>query len=395
MSSPTLFIRHYSEIPEWDAYVNAHPKGTVLHCKAMIRCKEATKNHVPFAFGAIDTTGNLCALLVSVRVTTSIAVVAPMASRAIMYAEPIFDESPTGRLGVRELVRKHDQYMAKRTLFAEVRPLFEDGSTSQSLFDSGYQRAGYLNYEIALALDSTEMFSRLGPKRRNNVRAAGRKGVQVQQLPACEGVKVLYDLICASYARSQVPVVDRSLFDAAATQFGDAQMRVLTAFYQQRPVASGCFLAYKDRVICWYAGTQRIAGVPAMTSVFWEAMRIYGEEGYRVFDFAGGGWEGTDYGPGKFKEKFNGTVTNYGRYRKIYSPWKLRVATTVYNHMRNWIAPKSGTKPDNTAVVVAGSGLAMKPLVRNIGTLLGLGSAAQRQGTRGSTPDFAQSRNLL
>jgi lipid II:glycine glycyltransferase (peptidoglycan interpeptide bridge formation enzyme) len=78
-----------------------------------------------------------------------------------------------------------------------------------------------------------------------------------------------------------------------------------------------------------------------VSRVFWEAIRQFAREGFEIFDFAGGGWEGEEYGPGRFKSKFGGQQSNYGRYRKIYAPWKLKTAQSVYETVREYIAPKS------------------------------------------------------
>lgn len=47
-------------------------------------------------------------------------------------------------------------------------------------------------------------------------------------------------------------------------------------------------------------------------------------------------------GPGKFKAKFGGVKTNHGRYRKVFSPWKLKAAESIYSAFRGWVAPEAG-----------------------------------------------------
>lgn len=343
--SMNLKITDFRKIPQWDQFVLDHPNGTILHTSSMIRCKESTRHNFPFAQGAIDSQGQLCAILVASRVVTMSGIGAQIASRSIMYAEPLCLNNDSGREGVRALINAHDLTMSTRTLFAEVRPVFECEAVDDTLLSCGYSKLGYLNYEMELCSCPTELFQRLGSKRRNNVRSAERKGVRVEEVTSQEGLADFYSLVCASYSRSKLPVVDQSLFTAARNYLSDGQFRVFTAFYQGTPVASACFLAFKKRVICWYAGTMRLPGIPAMTTVFWQAMKEFAMEGYELFDFAGGGWEGQDYGPGKFKARFGGNVTNHGRYRKVYSPWKLRVATAVYDRVRQLIAPKSTSVP--------------------------------------------------
>lgn len=347
----SLKIKPYQEIPEWDAFVQAHPKGSILHTTSMIRCEESTKRHEPYAFGAVDANGDLCALLVAVRVSTFDGIASSMSSRAIMYAEPIYLDSDAGYHGVRRLIERHDQDMSRNTLFAEVRPLFDCPKSFDPFLESNYQRLGYINYELTINHPEEELFRRMNEKRRNNVRSAIRKGVTVEEVDLKKGLEDFYSLIAESYCRSKVPIVDTTLFKSVADEFCSSQVRLLIAHYQGEPVATGCFLAYKDRVICWYAGTHRIPGVYSQTLVFWEGIKQFSKEGYRIFDLAGAGWEGEEYGPGKFKAKFGGEQTNHGRYRKVYSLWKLKTAESIYNVVRGWVS--SGT--DDTTVRNAAS----------------------------------------
>lgn len=325
--------------------MESHPCGSVLHTTAMIRCEMATQRHTPFAYGALDENGDLCAVLVAVRVATLDGIASPLATRSIMYAEPIFRNDAAGRHGVRALILKHDNEMKRWALFSEVRPLFDCPVDDDPLVDCGYEKHGYINYELRLNRNEAELFQRMNAKRRNNVRSATRRGVSIREVDFREGLDAFYQLINESYAHSRVPVVDRSLFDAVAREFPETVSRLLIAYYQGVPVATGCFLAYKNRVLCWFAGTHRIPGVYSTSLLFWEAIKQYASEGYEIFDLAGGGWEGEAYGVGDFKEKFGGERTNHGRYRKIYAPWRLKVAESVYGVLRGWVAPKATLSP--------------------------------------------------
>jgi serine/alanine adding enzyme len=350
MVKSSLKIKKYHEIPEWDRFVLEHPQGSVFHTTSMIRCDELTPNRVPFAYGAIDSEGRLCALLVAVRVSTLNVAAGQIASRSIMEAEPIFNRTESGRKGIVDLLEHHDQQMSRKVLFSEIRPFHQPADHAQFsegnlLTTAGYSQLGYINYEMELSSCEDELFRRLGSKRRNNVRSANRRGVHVREVSGQSGRDQLYAMLSHSYSRVKIPLVDRSLFESAAEQLPEEYFRIYTAYYQGDPVASGCFLAFKDRIICWYVGSLRLKGIAATTSVFWHAMKTFGSEGYRIFDFAGGGWQNEHYGPGRFKAQFGGTVTNHGRYRKIYAPWKLRVAQTIYDRFRVYLAPKSCQTP--------------------------------------------------
>jgi hypothetical protein len=334
VTNAAICIKNYQDLPAWDEFVESHPYGSIFHSSSMIRAEESTKQHAPYAIGAVDSNGSICALLVAVRVSTLDGLGSQMSTRSIMYAEPISLDTESGRSGIRALIQQHDSEMSRSTLFSEVRPSFGRCDAIFSLLECGYQRYGYLNYELEINRSEADLFLNMSPKRRNNVRSAVRRGITVKELNLSSSVDDLYRLVSGSYKRSKVPCADVSLFYSVANQFDASCVRLLVAYYEGEPVSAGCFLTYKDRVICWYAGTQRIQGVHSMTMVFWEAIKRFSQEGFSIFDLAGAGWEGEEYGPGKFKSKFGGTETNHGRFRKVYSPWKLMAANTAYQLIR-------------------------------------------------------------
>ena len=335
-----ITIKEYHEIPKWDLFIQQHPKGSIFHSSAMQRCELQARNRVPFAIGALDAQGELCALLAAVKVETLDWVHTPMLSRSIFYAEPLFLNTSDGREGIQQLIREHDECMQKQVLFAEVRPTFPAEKISfDPLKACGYERRGYLNYELRIDSNESEIFGRLSAQRRNNVRSAIRKGVEVREIECGPGIEILYALLVTSHANSKTPLVHKSFFEAAGSHLPKKSMRILIAYHDDAPFAGGCFLSFKNRVICWYAGTKRVPGIAGTSLVFWEAIRLYAALGFEIFDLAGAGWEGEEYGPGKFKSKFGGDLIHNDRYRKVYSPLKMRIAEAAFARFRQWIAP--------------------------------------------------------
>ncbi len=129
---------------------------------------------------------------------------AQMSTRSIMYAEPICLDNEAGRMGVQALIQQHDRDMCRNALFGEIRPNFNNRVIAEALTLNGYKHLGYLNYEIDLKRSEDELFRNLNCKRRNNVRSAIRRGVEVQTKVSSDGVDELYRLISYSYNRSKI-----------------------------------------------------------------------------------------------------------------------------------------------------------------------------------------------
>jgi lipid II:glycine glycyltransferase (peptidoglycan interpeptide bridge formation enzyme) len=68
------------------------------------------------------------------------------------------------------------------------------------------------------------------------------------------------------------------------------------------------------------------------------------EQGFRSYDSGGAGKPGVAYGVRDFKAKFGGQLVNYGRYQKVYSPWKLAVAERAYELGRRLLSLRSRGK---------------------------------------------------
>ena len=339
MKNASLSIVPFDQLPEWDSFVESHSKGTIFHTSALIRTMRTTKRHSPFAHAAVDENGTICAMLVAVKVSTLGKWLDSISARSIFYAEPIYVETSIGHQGIEKLLKHHDNYMRRRTLFAEVRPFFEPPTEENPLITEKYALIGYLNYELELNRPEEQLFAGLDSKCRNNIRSTMRLGLTVCEVEPTNEIDRFYAVVSESFRGSKVPLADRSLFESAFREMTSPLCRLFIVEYEGEVAAAACFLAYKGRVVYWYAGAKRIKGVAAMAMLLWEAMTKYSKEGYKVFDFAGAGWEGEEYGPGKFKAKFGGVLTNFGRYRKVYSPWKLRFATSAYQIVRGWISP--------------------------------------------------------
>jgi CelD/BcsL family acetyltransferase involved in cellulose biosynthesis len=145
-----------------------------------------------------------------------------------------------------------------------------------------------------------------------------------------------------SYGNASVPLAHRSLFDAAFDVLHPSgQLRIEAVVHQDdTPEAMLATLSYKDRAFAWYCGTRRMRGFSPLDYLFWRELVRAHEHGFTAYDMGGAGWPDEPYGVRRYKSKFGGKLVRYGRYRKIYSPWKMALAERAYQFGRKFIAPK-------------------------------------------------------
>lgn len=327
--------------PLWDAYVRDHPKGCVFHTSEMVRVFQATKHHAPLALASIRADGRITALLVSVRVQTLPPPMGQLSSRAIFYAEPLCDDHPDSMFALSQLVARHDVQRKRTVLFAEVRPLFAPGCERIVLERAGYNYLEYLNYLYDVSQPPEAMWAELHKSAHRAIRSCERRGLTVCEVPADEAVEQLYPLLKLSYGHSGVPLADRTLFDTTAQRLHPPGLAKFFAAYEgSTPVAMDVMLTFKDRIYFWYGGVERSAQGSPCSLLRWFELKWAHENGFAICDSGGAGWPNVPYGVRDFKQKFGGTLVQFGRYRKVFAPWKLALAEKVYEFRRSLVSQK-------------------------------------------------------
>jgi serine/alanine adding enzyme len=151
-----------------------------------------------------------------------------------------------------------------------------------------------------------------------------------------EGIDALYPILQETFANARVPLADKELFVNALRILSPRKMmRVFLVRYEGRPVAGTVILCHRDTVFFWYAGKRRANTLHAMEVVVFAMLEWAHIHNYGTFDYGGAGRPDTKYGVRDFKAKLGGELVNYGRYRKVYSPWKLAIAERAYEASRS------------------------------------------------------------
>lgn len=330
----------YLDCPQWDDFVAQHPQGTLFHTRTLIRAYATTHLYSPLALAAVDSHGEILALFVATRVGLIGEWANQFTGRSIHFAEPLVADNPAGEDALKELMRIHDEACRRTALFTEIRPISSTHSVSSFWGSIGYELKGYHNYELNIQQSVDKIWQGFTGTCRRNIKRAERRGVSVEVVEPHTNVPTLYSILKESYSNSKIPLVDISHFFSVFRELDPQQLRLAVAKLDGEVIAASCFLTDAKRVYYWFAGTKRVPGISAMASIVWDAIQHYSQTDKAIFDFCGAGWEGEEYGPGRFKAHFGGTLTNYGRYRKVYSQWRFKLADAAYSAVRGILAPR-------------------------------------------------------
>lgn len=289
--------------PAYDAFVDAHPRGSVFHTRAWLEnvCRAlGAEPHTLVAWDGDDPVGALpLARLVSpLRGTRLLSLpfcryLPPLAADAATELELVNEAVAMGR-------RLDCRFVELRTgpLASDALP---DGAESQCFFD---------NWTIDLTAGETECWQRLHARgTRRAVRFAARGGVAVHEISTPEGYRILARLDRLTRRRQGVPSHPRPFVLGLGERFEPAgRALLLLAVRDGEPVAAELALRHGDT---WHGILGVDAGAAsrgsrASTLLVWEAMRHAIRAGATRFDL--GPAHRANLGLSAFKRRFGATA---------------------------------------------------------------------------------------
>src|SRR5262245_25737040 len=279
-------VRLYS--PEhcatWDAYVDAHARGTVFHLSRWGRAVERTFGHSNVSLAA-ERDGRLAGVL-------PLFVVPTLKGRALVsvpyavYGGILADDLETERL-LLDAARNHAASVRAKYVELRARDVVQYGLPETDL---------YVTFERQLP-EKPEDCLQLVPRKS---RAAVRNGRTKFGLRSefTENWKDLYELYAVNVRRLGSPTFPLRFLDMLREEFAGA-IDVQNTLFEDRVVASVLSFYYKQSVIPYYSGCDANYFFTQCSNVMYcDLMEAGVRRGYRCFDF---GRSRRDTGPYFFK----------------------------------------------------------------------------------------------
>lgn len=321
----------------WREFVDNHSQGNIFHTPEMFQVFAHAKGHQPTLWAAVSSTGRVLALLLPVRITLLNGWLRHFAARALVYGSVLCVPGAEGQEALAKLLRTYAQEVDGRPLFTELRNLSNLEAVQPTLRENRFVFEDHLDYLIDLKRPPEAIFQGVGRRTRKNIRRELRRNeVVVAEAKEREQVAACYDLLRRTYRAARVPLVDRSLFEAAFDLLYPKNMvRFTLAHVGQTPVAASVELLYKDIAYGWYGGMDRAYRSYMPNDLLtWHILQWGAENGYATYDFGGAGKPDEDYGVRTFKAKFGGELVCFGRNTCVHSPRLLRLSTLGYRIYR-------------------------------------------------------------
>lgn len=318
----------------WRNFVDSHPHGNIFHTPEMFQVFAQANGYAPSLWAAVDNAEQPQAMLFPVQITLLDAPLAHLfTTRAVAYASVLAFSDKIGAQALEHLLPAYNRAHKNRLLFTELRNLADLATVQPILNQTGFMYEDHLNFLIDLTSGPDALWHNMKNNARRNVRKARKTGVVITEVTDSAHIPIVYDLLAKVYHRLQVPLADKTFFQAAFDVLQPCDMmRILVAQVEGINIGVLTLLLHNDTIIYWYTGTLRgYSHHRPADLLVWHTLEWGSTNGYRVFDFGGAGKPDEEYGVRNFKAKFGGELVNYGRNVSVHAPWALKLSEFVYN----------------------------------------------------------------
>ncbi len=336
------------QIPEYEAFVQSHPKGHFAQSVLWARQKPMWRWEAIVSRGPDGNIKGSMAVL--------IRKIVPGLPFTMMYAcrGPVTDLDDRETLedlmaGARALAKKYHAYVIK--IDPDV-PSSETGYR-RILEDLGFRLTGggaefdaiQPQYVFRLSTQgktSEELLAALPQSTRRKVRTAPKKGV-VTRICGKEAVPEFARLMLETGVRDGFVTRDQSYFESMLDNLGE-HARLYMAYYEGQAIAGTLAIWYGDKV--WYlygASANEHRNLMPNYQLQWRMIEWAVEKGCRLYDFRGvPGRVGEDhplYGLYKFKLGFGGDYVEFvGEMDLVLNRpvnWLINTAKPIFMHLRH------------------------------------------------------------
>lgn len=315
------------DINEWSFFVSHHPQGTVFQTPEMYELYSVTSHNSPYVFIAYNN-DEIVGVMLSVIITNGKRFLRPFTARSIIIGGPIVKDNNEEVLDT--ILKEYKKLMQKRVVYSEIRPIYDISSIRDKLRIAGFKYEGHYNLIMRLGMADDDLFNLMHKERRRNVKQAEKAGLVFKVVKDEYSIAQIVSIIENTYKRKTVPLSYSEIFLKAKNILKN-QVNYFAAYYEDKMIAGQVRLCYEDLVYAWFAGSDdKYFKLRPNDFLMWNVIKWSNDNGYKLFDFGGGGKPGVEYGVRDYKLKYGCEMHEYGRYILIHKNTVYKMAKKTY-----------------------------------------------------------------
>lgn len=257
--------------PEWDAFVTAHPDGTLCHLSTWAVVAETVYGWTPYYLAA-ETGGVITGVVPLVHVRHGFARGALVSAPFCVYGGALARDAVTANaLDAAAVELAHE--LNVKVLEMRQRERANPAWSGTDL---------YATFRTQLDPDPARNLAAVPRKQRAMIRKGEKAGLSIRR---GRDVATFYRLFCTGMRNLGTPVYPRRLFTTLQECFGE-QCGILLVEHDGQVVSAVLSLYFRDEVLPYYAGGIPVARqLAAFDYMYWRLMEQACTDGLRVFDF--------------------------------------------------------------------------------------------------------------
>ena len=334
-----LTVVEFVNPKEWGDFVGNHGQGSIFQSPEMAEVYGQTKNYFPVLVAGIGSDEEIKALVLGVIISEKGGLLSNFSSRSVIKGGPLFADEVSSLSAFQPVMSGYDKIVGKKALYTEIR-VSSDMSGINSFFKrSGYVFEDHFNAFIALDRPVKTIWEGLKKDKRRGIRKAQKSGITIEPIQKREDIEIAHGLIKETYNNAKVPLADISLFESIYDVLLPREMgEIVFAKYKGEYIATQVVLLYNGTITALYTGSKR-EHLPLHPGdlLIWHFLEYGAQNGYLLFDFGGGGAPNKNENLRLYKSRFGAEFPNHGRYKKIYSPIKMKITEKgfiIYQRLR-------------------------------------------------------------
>jgi lipid II:glycine glycyltransferase (peptidoglycan interpeptide bridge formation enzyme) len=319
---------------DWDDIVVASSRGILFHMSGWLNAVRDAQGLELVRLG-IHRDGSLVGVFpIFLKSYGPLTVLAsPLVIEDTHYLGPVVDDNL-----LPEVIREFQQYAASRSMMSYTRIVMPHCQPREPFAKLGYECIDNLTHVVDLALGSADLWQRVKPPCRRQIKKAERAGVVTKIVTDDSQIESYYALVEELYHRQKrTPPSPAGFFRQVWDRFGPSGNLVWVFAWHEEKLAAGALLGVWKGTVYFIDGasSHALQHLGASNALHWAAIQWAQAQGNRYYDFVGSNIPRF----AQFKGSFGGDLVRYltleqARPRFIRS---LRVKYSAYKAFINRI----------------------------------------------------------